>query len=174
MNRKIFLLALAIPLALSAAIRHTQKPLGLTVEDCALIFPETNSCEKIGGLDPGIVYGEAWCNDGTKETPDTFLGYVFRKALTHEGKTFDLLVGTTESGVITNVQVNGAGEISEEFLTQFQGKTARHNFDLACTPDDILYVPAKIKAIQSNIPLSESIAQGVKEIAAVAPRVLKT
>lgn len=172
MKRKIFLLALAVRLALSTA-GQAQSALVLTPEDCARIFPETNSCEKIGGLDTGVVYGEAWNNDGTKETPDTFLGYVFFKTLSYEGKSLDLLVGTTESGVITKVQVKGVGEVSEEFLEQFHGKTAQHNFEVACTTDDIMYVPLKIKALRGNIPLSESIAQGVKAIAALAPTVLK-
>lgn len=172
MLRRILLSAMLFSLVLSTAC-YAQSSVVLTLEDCARLFPETNSCEKIGGLDTDIVYGEAWCNDGTKETPDTFLGYVFLKTLTHEGKTLDLFVGTTESGVIKEVRVKGAGEIAEEFLAQFQGKTAQHNFDLACNPEDILYVPIKIKALQGNISLSATIAQGVKAIATVAPRVVK-
>jgi len=171
MKRKIFLLALALPLALSAAIRYAQKPLILTVEDCALIFPETNSCEKMRALETGELFSEAWSNGA--ESADEFLGYVFLKSVTHEGRTLDLVVGVNESGVISGVKVKGADEVPEEFLVQFHGKTAQYNFEVACTTDDLMYVPLKIKAMRGNIPLSESIAQGVKAIATLAPRTLK-
>ena len=78
-----------------------------------------------------------------------------------------------ESGVINGVKVKGADEVPEEFLAQFQDKTEQYNFEVACTPDDIMYVPLKIKAMRGNIPLSESITQGVKAIATLAPAVLK-
>jgi hypothetical protein len=171
MKRKILLLALAIPLALSAAIRYAQKPLILTVEDCALIFPETNSCEKMRALETGELFGEAWANG--VESADEFLGYVFLKPITHEGKMFDLLVGVNKSGVIAGIKVKGVDDVPEEFLAQFHGKTGQYDFAVACTPDDIMYVPLKIKAMRGNIPLSESIAQGVKAIAVLAPATIK-
>ena len=171
MKRKIVLLALTLPLALSAAIRYAQKPLIMTVEDCTLIFPETNSCEKMRALETGELFGEAWSNGA--ESADEFLGYIFLKSITHEGKTLDMLVGVNKSGVINGVKVKGADEVTEEFLAQFQGKTAQYNFEVACTPDDLMYVPLKIKAMRGNIPLSESIAQGVKKIATLAPHVIK-
>lgn len=171
MKRKILMLVLALPLALSAAIRYSQRPTSLTAEDCALIFPETNSCEKMRALETGELFGEAWSNGA--ESANEFLGYVFLKPVTHEGKTFDLIVGINRSGVIAGVKVKGADEVPEEFLAQFHGKTARYNFEVACTADDIMYVPLKIKAMRGNIPLSESIAQGVKAIAALAPAVIK-
>lgn len=172
MKRKILLLALALPLILSAAIRYAQRPLVLTVEDCALIFPETNSCEKMRLHESGVVYGEAWAN-GTLEIPDEFLGYVFLKTVKHEDAVLDILVGMNKSGVIQGVKVRGADDVPEEFLAQFHGKTERYNFEVACTADDIMYVPLKIKAMRGSVPLSESIAQGVKAIATLAPAVLK-
>lgn len=45
--------------------------------------------------------------------------------------------------------------------------------DLARTPEDLLVVPAKIRAMQGNLALSESIAPGVKEIAISANKVIK-
>ena len=172
MKRKIFLFALALPLALSAAIRYSQKPVSLTAEDGALVFPATNSCEKIRLHESGVVYGEAWAN-GTLETPDEFLGYIFLKTVKHEDAVLDILVGVNKSGVIQGVKVKGGEEIAEEFLAQFHGKTAQHDFEVACTPNDLLYIPLKIKALRSNIPLSETVAQGVQEIASLAPRVFK-
>lgn len=171
MKKKFFLLALTLPLALSAAIRYAQEPLILNVEDCALVFPETNSCEKIRTLETGELFGEAWSNG--VESADALLGYVFLKPVTHEGRTFDLLVGVNQAGLIKGVKVKGADDVPEEFLAQFHGKTGRYNFEVACTADDIMYVPLKIKAMRENIPLSESIAQGVKAIAMLAPAVLK-
>jgi len=171
MKRKIFLLALTLPLALSAAIRYAQKPSMLAAEDCALIFPEANSCEKMRVLETGELFGEAWSNG--LESADEFLGYVFLKPVTHEGGTLDMLVGVNKSGVIAGVKVRGADDVAEEFLAQFHGKTEQHNFEVACTTDDLMYVPLKIKAMRGNIPLSESIAQGVKAIAILAPRVIK-
>jgi len=171
MKRKILLLVLTLPLALSAAIRYAQKPLILTAEDCALVFPETNSCEKMRALETGELFGEAWSNG--VESADAFLGYVFLKSVTHEGRTLDLVVGVNKSGVIQGVKVRGADDVTEEFLAQFHGKTAQYNFEMACTADDLMYVPLKIKAMRGNIPFSESIAQGVKTIATLAPRVLK-
>ena len=171
MKRKIFLLALMLPLALSAAIRYAQRPLVLAVEDCALVFPEANSCEKIRILETGELFGEAWSNG--VDRADEFLGYVFLKPVTHEGKSLDLLVGVNKAGVIQGVKVKGADEVAEEFLAQFQGKTGRYNFEVACTADDIMYVPLKIKAMRENIPLSETIAQAVKAIAALTPAMFK-
>lgn len=171
MKRKIFLLALAIPLALSAALRYAQRPLVLTAEDCALVFPEANSCEKMRVLETGELFSEAWSNGA--ESANKLLGYVFLKSVTHEGKTFNLVVGVNKSGAIAGVRVKGADEMPEEFLAQFHGKTERYNFEVACTADDIMYVPLKIKAMRDNIPLSESIAQGVKAIATLAPALLK-
>lgn len=166
MKRKFFLVALALPLALSAAIRYTQRPSILTAADCALIFPETNSCEETRVLETGELFGEAWLNGA--ESADKFLGYVFFKSITHENETFDLLVGVNRAGVIQGVTVKGAEEVTEEFLAQFHGKTAQNDFAVACTSDDLMYVPLKIKAMRGNIALSQSIAQSVKEISALA------
>jgi hypothetical protein len=63
--------------------------------------------------------------------------------------------------------------VDEKFLAQFRGKTLQDNFDLMRTPEDLLVVPAKIRAMQRNLALSASIAQGVKEIAASAGKILK-
>jgi len=172
MKRKILLLALTLPLALSAAIRYSQRPMSLTAKDCALIFTEANSFEKIRTHETGVIYGEVWAN-GTTETPDAFLGYVLAKTVKHGDSLLDILVGVNKTGVINAVKVKGLDEVPEEFLAQFHGKTGQYNFEVACTADDIMYVPLKIKAMRGNIPLSESITQGVKAIATLAPALLK-
>jgi hypothetical protein len=135
-------------------------------------FPGANSSEKTRTLDSGVQYTEVWPH-GPWEPAEEFLGYVFLKPLQHEGRTIGILVGMTNTGVITSVRVKGLDGVDEEFLAQFRGKTLQANFDLARTPEDLLFVPAKIKAMQGNLALSESIAHGVKEIATSAIKVVK-
>ncbi len=171
MKVKILLLALAIPLALAAAIPAPQKRPALTLEDCALIFPQSNSCEKMRVLESGALFGEAWEN--ALEGADAFLGYVFLAPMMHAGRTLDLIVGVNQSGIIQGVKVRGADDVTEEFLAQFKGRTAENDFRVAGTAEDLMYVPLKIKAMREDIPLSASIAQSVKDIAALAQVVLK-
>jgi len=77
------------------------------------------------------------------------------------------------TGVISKVSVRGMAGITDEFLAQYRGKTLRDNFDLVRTPEELLVVPAGIKAMQANLALSESIAQSVKEIIMSANKVVK-
>ncbi len=166
------MLSILLMLGLSASTAAAKMPSGLTQEDCRLIFPGANSCEKICALESGILWTEAWHN-GSWETTEEFFGYVFLKSLQHDGKTIQVLVGMTKTGVISGVRVKGVDGVDEEFLAQFRGKTSQNNFDLARTPEDLLFVPAKLKAMQGNLALSESIVQGVKEIATSANKVIK-
>jgi hypothetical protein len=157
---------------LSASLSAAKTPSDLTQADCRSIFSGANSSEKIRTLASGVLWTEAW-EQGAWGPPEEFLGYVFLKSLPHEGKTIGVLVGMTSTGFISKVSVKGLNGIDEAFLAQFRGKTTQGNFDLMRTPEDLLVVPAKIKAMQGNLALSESIAQSVKEIAASASKVVK-
>lgn len=171
MKTKNCILALLLMFGLPAAMLAAPISLGITAEDCASIFSSANSCEKTKELAPDIVYGEAWHN-GSWETTEEFFGYVFLKSLQHEGKTIQVLVGMTKTGAISKVRVKGVSGVDEEFLDQFRGKTSQSNFGLARTPEDLLFIPAKIKAMQGNLSLSERIVEGVKEIATSANKVI--
>ncbi len=172
MMKKNCTLSLMLMLGLSASMSVAQTPSGLTQQDCRSIFPIANSSEATRTLESGVMWTEAW-EHGSWGPAEEFLGYVFLKSLQHEGKTIDVLVGMTSAGVISEVRVKGIAGIDQEFLAQYRGKTLKNNLDLARTPEDLLFVPAKIRAMQGNLTLSESIAQGVKEIATSANKVVK-
>lgn len=172
MATKNHFLSAMLLLGVSAAMAVAQTPSGLTQQDCKSIFPSANLSETARALDAGVQYTEAW-EHGAWGPAEEFLGYIFFKSLQHEGKTLDVLVGMTGTGVISSVRVKGLDGVDGEFLAQYRGKTAQSNFDLARTPEDLLVVPARIRAMQGNLALSESIAQGVKEIATSANKVVK-
>ncbi|MDZ7300650.1 MAG: hypothetical protein ONB44_00765 [candidate division KSB1 bacterium] len=172
MMKKDQILFTVLMFGLLTSMSVAKTPSGLTQQDCKLMFPLANSCEAIKTLEPGILWTEVW-EHGAWGPPEEFLGYVFLKSLQHEGRTIDILVGITNTGVISKVCLKGVDGIEEEFLAQFRGKSLQDNFDLARTPEDLLFVPAKIRAMKRNPALSESIARGVKEIAAAANKVVK-
>lgn len=172
MIKKDRILSMLLMFGLTAPMAAAQTPSGLTSQDCRLIFSGAHSCETIKTLESGVQYTEAW-EHGSWGPPEEFLGYVFCKSLQHEGRTFDILVGMTNTGVIADVRAKGLAGVDQEYLTQFRGKTALNNFDLARTPEDLLFVPLKIKAMREKLALSESIAQGVKEIARAAGKVIR-
>lgn len=147
-------------------------PSELTQQHCRSIFPSANSTEMIRTLESGVQFTEAW-EHNSWGPPEEFLGYVFHKSLQYEGKTLEVLVGMNNTGVISKVSVRGMAGITDEFLAQYRGKTLRDNFDLVRTPEELLVVPAGIKAMQANLALSESIAQSVKEIIVSANKVVK-
>jgi hypothetical protein len=166
------ILSLMLILGVSASMAVAQAPAGLTQQDYKSLFPGCNSSETPRALESGVQYTEAW-EHGAWGPPEEFLGYIFLKSLQHEGKTIDVLVGMRNTGVISSVRIKGIGGIDDEFLAQYRGKTAQDNFDLARTPEDLLVVPARVKSIQGNPALSESIAQAVKEIAISANKAIK-
>lgn len=165
-------LCIMLILGLSASMSVAKTPARLTQADCRLIFPGSNSSEKITSTESGVLWTEAW-EHGAWGPSEEFLGYVFLKPLQHEGKTIGVLVGITNTGVIASVKVKGLDGVDEEFLAQFRGKSLQNDFDLARTPADLLFMPAKIRAMQENVALSESILLGLKEIARSANKVLK-
>lgn len=156
----------------SASMAFAQAPSRLTQQDCKSIFPGTNSSEATRTLELGVLYTEVW-EHGAWEPAEEFHGCVFLKSVQHEGKTIDVLVGMTSTGVISDIRVKGLAGVDEEFLVQFRGKAVQNNFDLVRTAEDLLVVPTKIKAMQGNLALSESIAQGVKDITTSANKVVK-
>ena len=157
---------------LTTSMPVAETPLALTSADCKSIFPRVNSSEAIRTIEPGVQWTEAW-EHGSWGPAEEFLGYVFFKSMRHEGKTIGVLIGITNTGVISKVSIKGLDSVDEKFLAQFRDKTLKDNFDLMRTREDLLQAPAKIKAMQGNLALSESIAQGVKEIALSAGQVIK-
>jgi hypothetical protein len=166
------ILAMMLILGLTTSMSVAKTPTALTSADCKSIFPRANSSEAIRTLESGVLWTEAW-EHGSWGPPEEFLGYVFLKPQQHEGKTIGVLVGMTNTGIISKVSVKGLDGVDEAFLAQFCGKALQDNFDLMRTPEDLLVVPAKIRAMQGNLALSENIAQGVKAIAASASKVVK-
>ena len=159
-------------LGLSASLSDAQTPVALTLADCRKVFPGARSSAVVRTLDSNVQCTEVW--EGSTWGPaEGFLGYIFQKSQAYEGKTLEILVGIKSTGVITSVGVTGFARVPEEFLLQYRGKTVQGSFELARTTEDLLFVPAKIKALQGNLALSESIAQGVKDIARSARQVLE-
>lgn len=164
--------AMMLMLGLAASISLAKAPSELCSSDCKMVFPGANSSEAVRTLASGVQWTEAW-EHGSWGPAEEFLGFVFQKSSEHEGSAISVLVGMTSTGVISCVKVKGMDGIEEEFLAQFRAKTVRDNFDVAQTPEDLLFIPAKIKAMKTNPALSESIAQAVKEIALSASNVVE-
>ncbi len=172
MTKRNRILSAMLILGLSAFISAAKTPSELTHADCRSIFPGANSSEAIRTLDSGVQWTEAW-EHGSWGPAEEFLGYVFLKSLQHEGKTIEVLAGVTNTGIISSVSVKGLDGIDDEFLAQFRGKTIHDNFDFARTPEDLLFIPVKIKMMKGNFALSESIALSVKEVVMSADKLLK-
>lgn len=159
-------------LGLSASMSVAGNPSGLTRQDCRQIFPGTNSSEAVRTLGSGVQWTEAW-EQGSWGPAEEFRGYIFFKSQQHEGKTISVLVGVTNTGTIASVKVKGLAGVDEEFLAQFRGKSVWQSFAVALTPEDLLSVPAKIRMMQGNLSLSESLVQAVNDIALAAVNVMK-
>jgi hypothetical protein len=155
----------------AATMANAQAPVKLTREDCVMIFPQTDFFQIMRDSE-GAVYGEAWYK-GLVEDADEFFGYVFIKPIAHDGNEMQLLVGINEHGKIFRVKIKGMNVVNGEFLTQFEGRTFDYNYEIVRTPEDLLFVPAKLKAIAGNILLSEHIAEGVKAVMRSAQKLFK-
>lgn len=169
--KKNRVLVAVLMVGFSASMSIAQTPSRLTQQDCRLFFPSAKSSEYTRTLASGILYTEAW-EQGSWGPPEEFYGYVFLKSLQYKGKTINLLAGVTRKGEIIGVCVRGIDGVDENFLAQFKGKTLKDSFDLVQKPEDLLSVPIKIKPMQGNLALSENIAQGVKDIAQSADKVI--
>ena len=56
------------------------------------------------------------------------------------------------------------GPAKEQFPRQFVGKSVKDSFELATTPDDLLYLPEKIKPMAGHVNLSQAIASQVESV----------
>ncbi|MGH7492045.1 MAG: hypothetical protein ACREOO_06580 [bacterium] len=162
------MISIMLMLGLTASMSIAKTPSRMTLQDCWSIFPAATAFEKATALGPDVMCAKVL----QVEPPEQILGYVFHKSLQSEGGTIEVLVGVTNAGAISIVKAKGIG-IEEEFLAQFRGKTSRDDFELARAPEDLLFVPVKIKAMKTNLALAESIAQGMKEILLSADRVTR-
>ncbi len=172
MTKKTSLLSGVLILGLATSMAVAETPSRLTRQDCRQIFPSTNSYEAIRTLDSGVQWTEAW-EQGSWGPAEEFRGYIFFKPQQHEGKTISVLVGVTNTGIISCVKVKGLDGVEDEFLAQFRGKSVRQDFAVARTPEDLLSVPAKIRMMQGNLSLSESLVEAVNDIAVAAVNLVK-
>lgn len=159
----------ALMLGLTVSMCAAKTPSGLTQKDCWLVFPGTTAFEKPTALESGVLCAKVW--EG--EPPDRICGYIFLNSLQYQAQTIEVLVGVTTGGIIARVTTRCGVAVEGEFLAQFTGKALDHGFEMAKTPDDLLLLPAKIRAMKSNMPLSESLAQNVQAIAKAARAVVK-
>jgi len=138
------------------------KPSQVTKNDCALVFPRTDDYEKLTSPD-GQPYYEAW-ERGFADDVDEFLGYVFPETFLYEGNNIKIIIGLSKSKKISNIVVLSIQSVSEEFMSQFKGRSSGDSFEIAQTPDDLLSIPSKLKPMSENVLLSRKIASIVKEI----------
>lgn len=157
----VFIVLVAVVLSIEffgCAASQTQ----LTEKECASVFPWADDCAQFKDSN-GRLYFEAWYR-GYGDDPDQFLGYIFLRTFPYKKNSIKILAGISSSGKISNIVPLETSVINREFLSQFIGKSLRDSFEIAKTPDDLLFVPSKIKPMRENIPLSEKIANVVKEI----------
>ena len=156
---------------LSASMTFGQTHHRVTERDCNMFFPRSHSNEMTRSLDTGVSFAEVW-EQGSWGPAEEFYGFVFVKTVQYQGKNIDLLAGVSKTGKILGVRAKGNESVNEAFLAQFKGLTYESNFDLVQTQNDLLSVPSKIKSMQGKVDLSQSIAQGIKEIAQAANTVI--
>ena len=129
----------------------------LTTGMCAKLFPYSDDCS------PSKHLGDSeYCN--VFDDDGFLLGYAFAVPVTVHGKQLDLFVGVDENAVVSRVLFTPTQLADAEFLRQFKGKTAKDSFDLVEKPEDLIYLPAKIKPMVKHIGVSRSIAQAVKQV----------
>jgi hypothetical protein len=168
MNRILFMMSM---LGLTASLCVAQAQAGKPQIDCRLFFPAAHVLPQTKTLEAGVMYAEAW-EQGAWGPPEEFFGYVFLKQLHYNDKTFNVVAGVTSAGVITSVKVIGLDGADATFLAQFRGRSAQDNFDVARTPEDLLFLPVRLRAMQGKVELSERIALEVKAIAVSAGKLV--
>ena len=169
MTSKSRMTAFMLVLGLSASMCAAKAPAGLTQKDCWRVFPGSTAFEKPTALESGVLCAKVW--EG--EPADRICGYIFINSLQYQGSAIEVLVGVTTGGVISKITTRGGVAVEGEFLAQFTGKTLDHGFEIAKTPDDLLVLPAKIRAMKSNMPLSEGLTQSVQAVARAARSMVK-
>lgn len=161
----------ALPALVIMAYAQTNAP-PISKQDCAAVFAHSDAGKYTRTLE-GVIFCEAW-NQGTAPGEERLLGYVFRKPLALAGQEAYLLVGIDTDGNIARVFAAKTDLVDEEFLAQLAGKGMRANWQIASTPEDLLYLPAMVKAMRGKPELSESIISAVKAILSLAhKKVLK-
>jgi len=134
-----------------------------TDQERSQIFPKADYCRQTGALDGGY-FCEAW-RTGRDGESDKLLGYILINTLDYRSAEMRALVAISlVNGEIVKLLVNGPEIIEQEFLEQFEGKNLDSKFEIAKTLDDLLVVPAKIKAISGKVEISEEIAKAVSAL----------
>ena len=167
--KTIVVALLAVPLAAQAQVA---KPQTLSNQDCATVIADSDAGKYTRTVDD-LVFCEAW-NQGMAPGEERLVGYVFRRPLPLAGQEAYLLVGINEDGTIARVFAAKTDLVEEEFLAQLAGKGMQANWQIARTPEDLLHLPAMIKAMRGKPALSENIVSEMKEILILAhDKVLK-
>jgi len=133
----------------------------LTMQECVRLFPRADTFQPLAIRENRYVW-KVW-HLGLDDDLDEFLGNLVLGRVEADTEAIETLVGIDRAGSITKVDVRGPAAISEEFLAQFEGKSALSSFSIARTPEDLLFVPAKIKAMAGRLEISEKIASEVLE-----------
>lgn len=158
MKAKFALTMLALALAVSSG--QAQKLKNISAAQCRNIFPSAADCQNRQTAD-GTPYCEVYREGG--DDPRMLLGYVVLKTLTLPEREMAVLIGVNTNGRIVKVETTEPTVVTEEFLAQFEGKNLTASFEVVKTAEDLLHVPAKIKAIRDNVEMSERIAKTVYE-----------
>jgi len=155
---KTFLIATLLGYAVTASWVDAQP----TDQERSQIFPKADYCRQTG-----VLNRDYFCEarrTGYDGEPDKLIGYVLVRKLDYCGIEMRVLVGIGLDGEISKVLVKGPEAIEQEFLAQFEGKSLRSNFEIAKAPEDLLFVPAKIKAISGKVEICEEIAKTVSAL----------
>lgn len=163
---RAFLFLLGLVLLAPAAMAQPE----LTNQDCARIFQNADACKTIQRRDSTWV-AEAW-DYGYAPGDEKFLGHVLRQAMVFGGDSVSLLIGVDSVGKISKVLADGSAAVADEFLVQFQGRGRGDSLMLAQHPEDLLYVPARIKPMRGRLELSAVIIRQIKTALQAAPPLL--
>lgn len=71
------------------------------------------------------------------------------------------------NGRVKRLLVEGDPAVSEEFLSQFIGRSLEHSFEIAKEPSDLLTVPAKVRPMAKAPQDSRAVADAVKRALAL-------
>jgi len=157
----LLLLGLTLPLPLLAQLR---------VQDCARVFPNVDGWKAVRMTDSTWL-AQAWDN-GYAPGEEKLLGYVLHRVMAFEGDTADLIVGVDPTGKIVKVVVDEPLAADEEFLLQFCGRSRQDSLILAQQPQDLLFVPARIKPMRGRVALSAAIIRHLNAALQAAPALL--
>ncbi len=155
-----------IALLLGVGLFAFSGPQKITMKQYQQVFPKMDAHSKMKKVED-ISYVEAW-DEGFDRFEEEKIGYVFLGQVEQNGKASRLLVSVDLSGKVVGVGLPKQTDTQAAFLKQFKGMTTQSDFGLAESSDDLLYVPAKLRAMRGDKALSAAIAQEVGKIMAVA------